>query len=800
MTKPQFAIRHLSFVSALAALAGTAFADQTNLMSYLTGAYGYASQAACAQAVAAGENYHASYPPKFAFDGILVPDATKRFIGNVNAPVGVNAPEAVTVARYTLWRLSTTQSGYGAWRRAPTAWRLEGRNAGTDAWTLLDSRTGVAWGGSDTSYSANVEGNAYMTFEVPEQNQTPFCQIRFVPTASNYTDAYSFGLNELELFISVADEGQLSCSLVISGVTPLDELSFSPVPASVVTNPASRVARYAAGATVSVSATSSIGQAGRHFAGWEDLPDGAVVSGETVTLTLGDDTALSARYATHWVPVREGGVLYVTDNNWKLSTMVGARELLGRPAGEWRYFPENCAAAGSGVLDLSLLNGDLLEAGELPVIHLADQCFSSAAATSATIPADIPSGSEGPFHGCATLSSITYLGDFSSWLTGEYTPSERGLCSACPNLRAVDLPNATIIPRCAFKGCPALAGFALAPSCTNIHPRAFEASWIGALSGGAALVKIGEKAFYSCENLSSVPDLRNVVEIRSDAFNNCSRLAGAIVLPKATAIGEAAFNGCIHLASVEAPLVETLPDAAFNGCKDLRSASFSSALRGIGHGAFQECFALESFSPTVFADGFSRIGVAAFRLCQKLPSAQFVFPRSFPAFDTRVYNGYPDSSLALAGASIGSADLSATQIRDVPCFTFAGAWEWIALPATVTHIGYNAFGPASNIPVSAPLREIRFGGGPPQSVDQCWSGEAGREAWSDWKMVVCVPSGQVDAWRADEAFTDKGAIADAETKPHYAEMSASRRFIGAWRNKWVVTYTPPDVPTVLMVR
>ena len=245
--------------AALAAAAllagGPAFAGSatTNLMQYLSGKYGFASQAACAAALISGDGYHTSYPPRFAFDGLLTPDVSKRFIGSLDGTLVLTSPEPVKIVSYTLWRLSTTQAGYGAWRRAPTAWRLEARAAPGDDWTVLDSRSGIAWDGSDTFYAANTEHNAWKSFAIAGSTSAAYTQFRFVATASNYADAYQVGLNELALFASLEkDEEDRSVALTVSGVQPHDSLVFSPAPLAVDTYTTTRVARYAAGTVATI--------------------------------------------------------------------------------------------------------------------------------------------------------------------------------------------------------------------------------------------------------------------------------------------------------------------------------------------------------------------------------------------------------------------------------------------------------------------------------------------------------------------------------------------------------------------
>ncbi|MCM1286508.1 MAG: leucine-rich repeat protein, partial [Bacteroides sp.] len=82
---------------------------------------------------------------------------------------------------------------------------------------------------------------------------------------------------------------------------------------------------------------------------------------------------------------------------------------------------------------------------------------------------------------------------------------------------------------------------------------------------GGTLKKIGEFAFYQCENLREI-DLSNTESIDSNAFLSCYSLEYCDS-EKLTNIGGAAFSSCDNLMYINAPTCEMLGRQAFMGCR-----------------------------------------------------------------------------------------------------------------------------------------------------------------------------------------------------------------------------------------
>ena len=89
---------------------------------------------------------------------------------------------------------------------------------------------------------------------------------------------------------------------------------------------------------------------------------------------------------------------------------------------------------------------------------------------------------------------------------------------------------------------------------------------------------IGERAFYKCDNLTSVTVPNSVTSIGESAFVNCNSLTSVAIPNSVTSIGESAFWYCNDLTSVTIPSsVTTIGDRAFYGCSKLATVTVENA-------------------------------------------------------------------------------------------------------------------------------------------------------------------------------------------------------------------------------
>ena len=121
---------------------------------------------------------------------------------------------------------------------------------------------------------------------------------------------------------------------------------------------------------------------------------------------------------------------------------------------------------------------------------------------------------------------------------------------------------------------------------------------------------IGEKAFKSCYNLTSVTIPEGVTSICEEAFAYCKCLTSVTIPEGVTYIEDYAFRKCVELTSVTIPnSVNKLGMFVFSYCEKLKSVTIPEGVKTIDVGAFEYCYSLSSLIlPSTLTD----IHVSAF--------------------------------------------------------------------------------------------------------------------------------------------------------------------------------------------
>ncbi|MBR5272994.1 MAG: leucine-rich repeat domain-containing protein [Clostridia bacterium] len=136
--------------------------------------------------------------------------------------------------------------------------------------------------------------------------------------------------------------------------------------------------------------------------------------------------------------------------------------------------------------------------------------------------------------------------------------------------------------------------------------------------GGYPVTSIGDGAFDSCSNLTSVTIGDSVTSIGSWAFYKCSSLKSITIGDSVTSIGDFAFEYCSNLTSVTIPdSVTSIGDHAFFNCNSLTSVTIGDSVTSIGSYAFYDCSSLTSVT---IGDSVTSIGGHAFFNCNSLTS------------------------------------------------------------------------------------------------------------------------------------------------------------------------------------
>ena len=224
------------------------------------------------------------------------------------------------------------------------------------------------------------------------------------------------------------------------------------------------------------------------------------------------------------------------------------------------------------------------------VISVGSYCFYGSGLTS------LPSGINNPN---ITLSDNVFANtplvsaDVSQWTT---IPAS--CFGSCKSLVSVVWGSSlTTIQNNAFLDCTSLASISDFPaSLTAVQTNAFRNTALTDIPGGLRDdITYGDSVFYGTKITSlTLPD--GFTRIPNGMFNSCTLLE-ELDLNDVTYLGQLAFSGCSALATVSAPLVETLSYCSFYRNASLVSISLPSIVTfssGIYTGIINECHALRT--------------------------------------------------------------------------------------------------------------------------------------------------------------------------------------------------------------
>lgn len=126
---------------------------------------------------------------------------------------------------------------------------------------------------------------------------------------------------------------------------------------------------------------------------------------------------------------------------------------------------------------------------------------------------------------------------------------------------------------------------------TTIGVRAFfNCDNITSVTIPSSVTVIDNEAFVGCINLSSVSIPDSVTTIGTGAFMNCYGISSLTIGKGVVSIGNRAFSGCGKLTSVVIPnKVSSIGSSAFSGCTDLLSITLGQLVNSIGENAFVSC-------------------------------------------------------------------------------------------------------------------------------------------------------------------------------------------------------------------
>jgi len=256
------------------------------------------------------------------------------------------------------------------------------------------------------------------------------------------------------------------------------------------------------------------------------------------------------------------------------------------------------------------------------VTSIGKDAFNWSGLTAVTIPASVTEIVGNPFTDCRDLSSIEVAPGNPVYeaMDGVLFDKQRNILVAWPIARGgdYDIPEGvTHIGEYAFYSCSDLTSVTIPEGVTHIGDNAF--SWCKSLSSVTipeSVTHIGEEAFSWCESLSHVTIPEGVTHISDEAFR-VSGLTSVTIPDSVTSIGNYAFSSCKRLTSVTIPeSVTHIGRSAFSS-SGLTSITIPGSVARIGDDAFHGCGRLTSVS---IQEGVTHIGNYAFGWCESLTS------------------------------------------------------------------------------------------------------------------------------------------------------------------------------------
>ena len=175
----------------------------------------------------------------------------------------------------------------------------------------------------------------------------------------------------------------------------------------------------------------------------------------------------------------------------------------------------------------------------------------------------------------------------------------------------------TSIGNSAFDSCSNLTSITIPDSVSSIGNFVFYGcSSLTSITLSNNITNIGNSAFAGCSSLTSITIPDRVTSIEKYAFYNCSGLTSITIPDSVTSIGESAFRNCTSLTSITIPdSVTSIGKSAFSNCSSLTSITIPNGVTSIGESAFSYCRSLTSIT---IPDSVTSIGDAAFKYCSNL--------------------------------------------------------------------------------------------------------------------------------------------------------------------------------------
>ncbi len=357
-------------------------------------------------------------------------------------------------------------------------------------------------------------------------------------------------------------------------------------------------------------------------------PAVATVNGNTVTVTGLGTTTITASQAG------DATYLPATEVSQTLRVNAVASPDISYTTSDGSITITGYSGSGGAVTIPGTING-------LPVTSIGIRAFQSKSSlTSLTLPSSVTRIEDWAFSYCDNLASVvlpdsvTSIGNYafafgnnrtSVTLGSGVTSIGYGAFRYNIGLVSITIPDSvTSIGGAAFSFCPDLTAVTVGPLNTVYGSNA------GVLydKSQTALLQYPARKL---ESHYTIP--AGVVSIGDSAFSSCANLTSVTLPDSLTSIAWSAFNACAKLASVTIPAsVTSIEGYLFFGCSSLNNVTIGSGVTSIGTYAFSGCTSLAS---VVIPAGVTSIGTSAFR--ENTSLSGIYFQGNAPGLGTDVF-------------------------------------------------------------------------------------------------------------------------------------------------------------------
>ena len=312
------------------------------------------------------------------------------------------------------------------------------------------------------------------------------------------------------------------------------------------------------------------------FASWTSTNKSDNTSSQntyTINLKAGDvlkfDWSVSSESGYDWLIVTLDGTEIVKESGNLSGSYVKTFDTAGTYTLVVEYTKDDSQSSGNDECTISNITLNEADITEVETVYNVTTIGSSAfyecdGLTSITIPNSVTSIGEHAFSGCRELTTIIVS-------DGNTVYDSREGCNAI-----IETASNTLIAGCQNTVIPS--------NVTSIGDNAFFSCYnLTSIEIPNSVTSIGDYVFSGCYNLTSITTPNSVTSIGYAAFAYCYGLTSITIPNSVTSIGEGAFFNCYNLTSIEIPnSVTSIGDNAFLSCYNLTSIEIPNSVTSIG--------------------------------------------------------------------------------------------------------------------------------------------------------------------------------------------------------------------------